>query len=100
MKKLLLKILGMNVCGWCGGLFCVSLTHGRYCIKCADEGGKHDAELKHREYDLIWARLNPDKLRTLVKEEEAKDSKANANQMGQLGGLANQFGEPWIKNRY
>lgn len=84
MKKLILKILGMNICGLCGGLFrpppawaigkkAFYICEGRYCVQCADEAMKYEEELKQREHDLNWAKRNPEKLRALVKEEEAKE---------------------------
>ncbi len=110
MKKLILKILGMNICGLCGGLFkpppewamgkdAFYLVGGKYCIKCADEAMKYEDQLRQREHDLRWAKRNPDKLRALVKEEEAKeraDAQMSQEQMqkayGGIGGLVQGLG--------
>lgn len=118
MKKLILKILGMNICGLCGGLFkpppewaigkdAFYLGSGKYCIKCADEAIKYEDQLRQREHDLRWAKRNPDKLRAVVKEEEAKEragAQMSQEQMQKvygglggvvqgLGGLANSFNQ-------
>lgn len=115
MKKIILKILGMNICGLCGGLFkpppewamgkdAFYLGSGKYCIKCADEALKYEDELRQCEHDLRWAKRNPDKLRALVKEEEDKVNQRSQEQMQKacgglggivqgLGGLANSFNQ-------